>query len=52
MYNYYATYLNIIETQEYYNLDPAYYASAPSLTWDAMLLCTGVKLELIHDLEM
>lgn len=36
----------------HYNLDPAYYVSAPSLSWDAMLLCTGVQLELINDLDI
>ncbi|XP_049887050.1 uncharacterized protein LOC126381638 [Pectinophora gossypiella] len=35
-----------------YRLDPAFYVSAPSLSLDAMLLKTGVKLELIDDLEM
>lgn len=37
---------------QHYNLDPAYYVSAPSLSWDAMLLCTGVQLELLTDLDM
>lgn len=37
---------------DHYQLDPAYYITAPSLSWDAMLLYTGVKLELIHSLEM
>lgn len=36
----------------YYKLDPAYYITSPSLSWDAMLLHTKVKLELISDLEM
>lgn len=36
----------------YYNLDPAYYTTAPSLSWDAMLLYTKVQLELISDLEI
>ena len=36
----------------YYKLDPAYYVSSPSLSWDAMLLYTNVKLELINDLQM
>ena len=30
-----------------YRLDPAHYISLPSMTWDAMLLKTGVQLELI-----
>jgi hypothetical protein len=33
----------------YYGLDPANYISAPGLAWDAMLLKTNIKLELIHD---
>ncbi|CAH1643155.1 unnamed protein product [Spodoptera littoralis] len=37
---------------QHYNLDPAYYISSPGLSWDAMLLYTGIQLELIHDLEM
>ena len=30
-----------------YGLDPAYYVSAPHLSWDAMLKATWCKLELI-----
>jgi hypothetical protein len=37
---------------EYYKLDPANYYSAPGLAWDAMLLKTGIKLDLITDLKM
>lgn len=37
---------------KYYKLDPAYYVTAPSLSWDAMLLHTGTKLELISDLAI
>ena len=37
---------------EYYELDPAHYYTLPNFGWDAMLLKTGVNLELIHDLEM
>lgn len=36
----------------FYNLDPCYYVSSPSLSWDAMLLYTGVKLDLISDIEI
>jgi hypothetical protein len=36
----------------YYKLDPANYLSAPSLAWDAMLLLTGIELELITDLKI
>lgn len=35
-----------------YNLDPAFYLTAPSLSFDAMLLKTKVKLDLLSDLEM
>ena len=35
-----------------YNLDPADYLTAPGLAWDAMLLKTGVELELLSDLEL
>ena len=31
----------------YYNLDPAYYLTAPSLAWDAMMMQTGIKQELL-----
>jgi hypothetical protein len=37
---------------EYYNQDPSNYISAASLAWDALLLKTKVKLELVHDVEM
>ncbi len=35
-----------------YHLDPAYYLSAPQLTWDAMLKYTHAKIELISDTAM
>ena len=35
-----------------YKLDPANYISAPGLAWDAMLLKTGIELDLITDLEV
>ena len=35
-----------------YGLDPAYYVSAPQLSWDAMLKLTGVDLDLISDPAM
>lgn len=35
-----------------YSLDPAFYLTAPSISFDAMLLKTKVKLELITNLEM
>ena len=36
----------------YYSLDPANYISSPGLSWDAMLLKTNIKLELMHDLKV
>jgi len=35
-----------------YGLDPVHYYSAPGLSWDALLKKTGVKLELLTDLDM
>ena len=35
-----------------YKLDPAYYLTAPSLSWDAFLKVSKIKLELITDYEM
>lgn len=35
-----------------YRLDPAFYLTAPSLSFDAMLRITNVKLQLINDLEI
>ena len=37
---------------KYYKLDPCYYFSSPGLSWDAMLKMTGIKLELISDVDM
>ena len=37
---------------EYYGLDCSHYMSLPGFSWDAMLKKTGVKLELITDLDM
>ncbi|GBB99512.1 hypothetical protein RclHR1_35430001, partial [Rhizophagus clarus] len=37
---------------KYYELDPSHYVSAPSLSWDAMLKKTGVKIELFTDMSM
>ena len=34
---------------KYYQLDAARYLTAPSLAWDAMLLYTGVELELLTE---
>ena len=35
-----------------YGLDPVYFLSAPELAWQACLKTTGVKLELITDVDM
>ena len=37
---------------DYYGLDPCHYFSSPGLIWDAMLKMTGVKLDLILDIDM
>ena len=37
---------------EYYEKDPCHYFSSPGLNWDAMLKMTGVKVELISDIDM
>ncbi|KAG8236631.1 hypothetical protein J437_LFUL016464 [Ladona fulva] len=37
---------------EAYNLDPAWYYTAPGLTFDAMLKHTGIELELLTDYDM
>ena len=34
---------------KFYKLDPCHYFSSPGLTWDAMLIMTGVELETISD---
>ena len=35
-----------------YDLDPCWYYTAPGLAWDACLKLTGIKLELLTDLDM
>ena len=37
---------------ENYKLDPAWYLTAPGLSWDAMLKVSGVELELLTDPDM
>ena len=37
---------------EIYELDPAHFLSAPGLAWQACLKRTGVKLELLTDIDM
>ena len=34
-----------------YQLDPAHFYSAPNLSWDAMLITTKVKIELLDDID-
>ena len=35
-----------------YKLDPCNYITAPGLFWDAMLLKTGIELELLNDVDI
>ena len=35
-----------------YGLDPCWYLTAPAFAWDSMLKMTGVKLELLKDVDM
>jgi len=35
-----------------YQLDPAWYYTAPGLAWDAALKYTKVRLELLSDIDM
>ena len=35
-----------------YELDPAHYFTSPGLSWDAMLKETGIKLQLLTDVDM
>ncbi|CAB4024395.1 uncharacterized transposon-derived, partial [Paramuricea clavata] len=37
---------------ESYELDPAHYVSAPSLSWDAFLKKSGGEIELVSDMDM
>ena len=37
---------------QYYKVDPAHYFTSPGLSWDAMLKMTGIKLELMTDVDM
>ena len=37
--------------RKYYKLDYSHYFNSPGLSWDAMLKMTGVKLDLISDID-
>lgn len=37
---------------QYYKLDPCHYFVSPGLFWVAMLKMTGIKLELMTDVDM
>ena len=37
---------------QYYKLDPCHYFTSPGLSWDAMLMMTGIQLELMTDIDM
>jgi len=37
---------------ESYGLDPAYYFTLPGYTWDAMLKYSGIRFELLTDIDM
>ena len=37
---------------QYYKLDPSHYFTSPGLSWDAMLKMTGIKHELMTDVDM
>ena len=37
---------------QYYKLDSSHYFTSPGLSWDAMLKMTGIKLELMTDVDM
>ena len=41
----------ISESLKLYKLDSSHYFSSPGLSWDAMLKVTGIKLELISDID-
>ena len=40
------------EPLEHYKLDPSHYFSSPGLNRDAMLKMTGIKLDLISNIDM
>ena len=44
--------LSLLKRLDYYGLDPCHYFSSPGLSWDAMLKMTGIKLDLISDIDI
>ena len=38
-----------VNWKKYYDLDPAYFISAPQLTWNALCKKLNLKLEMISD---
>ena len=38
--------------EKHYSLDPAHFFTVPGMAWDAMLKMTGIKLELLEDVDM
>ena len=38
--------------KENYELDPAHFFTVPGMAWDAMLKITGIKLDLLEDVDM
>ena len=41
-----------INCTKFYKLDPCHYFTSPGLSWDAMLRMTGIRLELMTDIDM
>ena len=37
--------------EKHYELDPAHFFTVPGMAWDAMLKMTGIKLELLEDVD-
>ena len=44
-------YLKTLETSAY-ELDPAHFLSAPGIAWQACLKKTGIRLELLTNIDM
>ena len=41
----------IVTCLKFYELDPCHFFSSPGLSWDAILKMTGIKLEIISDID-